>query len=113
MALRADLEPRMVSIYDLRARLLPLMEGIPWAEDALMDLWKMGAPDPATWAQVCEPGHCKSQAVGGSPCGKWGCRLEKRLLLPTQFATWWRDVAKRQGLDLTGAQALNLRSKRN
>jgi hypothetical protein len=101
----------MVSIYELRARLLPLMVGIPWAEDALMDLWKMGAPDPATWGQVCPPGTCASHAQGKPACGKWGCARERRLLLPTQFATWWRDVATRQGLSLTPSQALKL--KRN
>ena len=99
-------KPQMVSIYDLRQTLMPLMVGIPWAEDALMDLWKMGAPDPSPLSRPCPPGHCQALKDGGQPCGKWGCKLEKRLLLPTQFATWWQDVARRQGLELTAPQAL-------
>ena len=100
------LQPRMVSIYELRLKLLPKMVGIPWAEDALMDLWKMGAPDPSPAARPCPAGHCQSRRNSGPTCGKWGCRLEKRLLLPTQFAAWWRDVARRQGLELTAGEAL-------
>ena len=101
-----SLGPRMVSIYELRAKLLPLMAGCAWAEDALMDLWRMGAPDPAPAAAPCSPGSCAAEVEGGPRCGKWGCRREKRLLLPTQFATWWADVARRQGLDLTAGAAL-------
>jgi hypothetical protein len=114
----ADLKPRMVSIYELRAKLLPLMAGCPWAEDALMDLWKKGAPDPSPSSMPCPPGSCRFEQAGGEPCGKWGCRREKRVLLPAQFAAWWQDVARRQGLDLTAGQAaegkhgLRLRVKR-
>lgn len=93
--------PKMVSIYELREKLMPLMDGVPWAEDALMDLWKMGAPDPSPNARPCTEGYCQHLASGkGARCGKWGCRKERRLLLPTQFAQWWKDMADRQGIEL-------------
>jgi len=91
--------PRMVSIYELRDKLLPFMTGIPWAEDALMDLWQMGAPSPNPADVPCEH-NCESAARGGPTCGKWGCRKIKRLLLPSQFAEWWRQVSERQGVEL-------------
>ena len=87
--------PRVVSIYELRKTLMPYMAGIPWAEDALMDLWRMGAPDPSPKARPCLPGTCR---LGCSK--KWGCRKERRILLPRQFAAWWNDVAERQGIGL-------------
>lgn len=97
--------PKMVSIYELREKLLPLMAGCSWAEDELMDLWKMGAPDPS--AVVCPQGVCLNHKQGGDHCSKWGCRREKRVLLPAQFATWWANVANRQGLELIGGAILN------
>ena len=103
-----DTRPRMVSVYELLAKLLPLMDGIPWAEDALMDLWKMGAPDPSPMSQLCARGKCRLKVAGRHECTpKWGCAMVKRVLLPAQFATWWQDVAKRQGLDMTAEQALS------
>jgi hypothetical protein len=106
-SLKPDVAPRMVSIYELLVKLLPLMEGYAWAEDALMDLWKMGAPDPSPASKPCIPGLCELERRGRHTCtAKWGCARVKRLLLPSQFATWWADVAKRQGLDLTAGQAL-------
>jgi len=99
----------MVSIYDLRRVLLPLMDGIPGAEDDLMDLWKMGAPDPSPSARPCRMGFCEHEIMWGQRCGKWGCAREKRVLLPAQFAVWWNALAKRQGLELTAAQALGKR----
>ncbi len=102
-----DSRPRLVSIYELLVKLKPLMEGYSWAEDALIDLWKMGAPDPSPQARPCPQGTCRLEAAGRHKClPKFGCAMEKRVLLPQQFATWWQDVAKRQGLDLTAQQAL-------
>lgn len=101
-----DTRPRLVSIYELLAKLRPLMEGYPWAEDALMDLWQMGAPDPAS--RECEPGNCLLEAHKRHGCvPKFGCAMVRRILLPQQFAKWWADVAQRQGLDLTAQQALD------
>lgn len=102
-----DTTPRMVSIYELLTKLLPLIQGYPWAEDALMDLWLLGAPDPSPAARPCPPGICNLSKRGLHGCvPKWGCAREKRLLLPAQFAKWWQEVAQRQGLDLTARQAL-------
>lgn len=107
-SLYLDTTPRMVSIYELLAKLRPLMDGYPWAEDALMDLWLMGAPDPSPNARPCPPGVCELHKRGLHDCiPKWGCAREKRLILPAQFAKWWQDVATRQGLDLTAKQALD------
>ncbi len=106
-SLYVDTQARMVSIYELLVKLLPYIQGYPWAEDALMDLWRMGAPDPSPAARPCPPGICSLQAHRLHAClPKWGCAREKRLLLPQQFAAWWQDVARRQGLDLTPGQAL-------
>lgn len=94
------LTPRLVSIYELRKTLMPYMAGVPWAEDALMDLWKMGAPDPSPQSRPCAPGTCEMEKRTGHACGKWGCRKEKRVLLPTQFEIWWRDVSARAGREI-------------
>jgi len=72
------MQPRLVTIAELRARLLPLCVGYRWAEDAIHDLWKMGAPVPVN------PGEA-----------------ERRILLPKQFQKWFEDVAARKGLDTT------------
>jgi hypothetical protein len=79
--------PRTVSIAELRLTLLPYMQGVPWAEDALMDLWRMGAPEPN--ASLCP---------FKTPCKERECAHIKRVLLPSQFAKWWADVCARQGL---------------
>ena len=104
------LSPRMVSIYELRAKLRPLMLGYGWAEDALMDLWKMGAPDPSPASAPCSlafgPLAC-ARAMNGKPrCGIYGCAREKRVLLPTQFEKWWADVTKRQGSEFLAKDIL-------
>lgn len=102
-----DTRPRVVSIYELLAKLLPHIEGYAWAEDALMDLWLMGAPEPSLANRACLEGHCQLEARQLHKClPKWGCARIKRILLPAQFAVWWLDVAQRQGLELTAQQAL-------
>lgn len=106
----AALTPRMVSIYELRAKLMPLMQGYAWAEDALMDLWKMGAPDPAPTSAPCNlafgPAACARAMNGGERCGLYGCAREKRVLLPTQFQKWWEDCSKRQGVEFIARDLL-------
>ncbi len=104
------MQPRMVSIYELRKKLMPLMTGYPWAEDALMDLWKMGAPDPSKGSMPCNlafgPNACQKALEGRERCGLYGCAREKRVLLPTQFEKWWADVAKRQGTSFLATEVL-------
>jgi hypothetical protein len=73
-------QPRLVTIDELRAKLLPLTMGYKWGEDAIHDLWKLGAPVPVN---------------PGQP--------ETRVLLPKQFEKWFTDVATRKGLDTTNA----------
>jgi hypothetical protein len=89
--------PKMVSLAELRATLAPALNAVPWADDALTDLWKMGAPDPN--ASVCEA-HCPEKL----------CPHVKRVLLPRQFKAWWQDVEKRMDLHLT-KRLVRLRGK--
>lgn len=107
---RGGLTPRMVSIYELRAKLMSLMQGYAWAEDALMDLWRMGAPDPAPSSVPCKlaygPNACAKAMNGQVRCGIYGCAREKRILLPAQFEKWWGDVAKRQGSEFLAKDIL-------
>ena len=86
----ASLGPRIVTERELIQALWPYIQGYPWAMDALRDLWRMGAPVP----------HA-------SPSGE-----EQRVLLPTQFAKWWRDVAHRMGYTLTPSDVLGKVGKR-
>ena len=115
--LRPALTPRMVSIYELRAKLIPLMAGYAWAEDALMDLWKLGAPDPSPRSSPCTlafgPLACARQSNGKPRCGVYGCAREKRVLLPKQFEKWWADVAQRQGCEFLANDMLNPKQNRN
>ena len=115
--LRPALTPRMVSIYELRAKLIPLMAGYAWAEDALMDLWKLGAPDPSPRSSTCTlafgPRAC-ARAMNGEPrCGIYGCAREKRVLLPKQFEKWWADVAQRQGREFFANDILRPKQNRS
>lgn len=105
--------PRMTSMADLRRILLPLMEGYKGAEDALQDLWRMGAPDPDPRHHPCnreDTGCWMNNRWGARRCHKHACRREKRLLLPTKFAIWWKEVADRIGLDYSPAEILEIAS---
>ena len=109
--LAKEMGPRVVSLVDLRKQLGPFMEGIPWAADALHDLWMMGAPDPNPSHHPCDRkrlGCWKQTRWGLKPCEAGYCKREKRLLLPTQFTEWWTAIAERIGLDYTPAEILEL-----
>lgn len=82
------MQPRIVSLAELRAKLLPLCLGYAWAEGAIVDLWLKGAPVPQP---ASEP--------------------ERRILIPTHFAAWWAEVQQRMGLDVTAQQIFTLRVK--
>lgn len=69
------MKPRIVSLEDLKAKLLPLCLGYAWAEGAIVDLWKKGAPVP-------QP--------EGAP--------ERRILIPQHFAAWWGEIQQRMGV---------------
>lgn len=91
--------PRIVSLAELRDKLLPYISGWAWADDALNDLWLKGAPDPS--ASVCP---------NTPACPTRKCPHIKRVLLPNYFAQWWGEVCARQGYELTAVQVVE-RSK--
>lgn len=66
--------PRIVTLQELQKVLFRYTFGWKWAEDAIVDLWKKGAPIP--------------QAEG---------QPERRVLLPGQFALWWAELSGRMG----------------
>jgi hypothetical protein len=70
---------RIVSLYELQSKLLPLLGAVSWAKDAVMDLWSTGTPVPTT---------------GRDPFGN---PVERRFLLPRQFDAWTKEVSKRLG----------------
>ena len=69
-------QPRIVTEAQLQVALLPLLGLDRWAQDTIGDLWRKGAPVPQR-----------------GPDGE-----EMRILLPTQFRTWFNDVAQRVGI---------------
>lgn len=78
--------PRIVTYAQLRKVLLPLCHGWTWAEDAMHDLWKMGAPVPVNPLPGQRPQDIE----------------EKRILLPNQFIKWWHEVQQRMGIETPG-----------
>ena len=74
--------PRIVTRYDLDRAVMPHIMGYTWAVNALDELWHMATPTPETLRL----------ALAGVPV------IEKRILHPSQFAQWWADVQKRQGI---------------
>lgn len=91
----------MVSAKELVEKLSPLVIGYAWGQDAIIDLWKKGAPDPK---------HSFCKAI--PKCNELECPHVKRVFFPGLFADWWRDVANRQGLDLNLLKA-NFNVKRH
>lgn len=82
------MQPRIVSLAELKAKLIPLCLGYAWAEGAIVDLWKKGAPVP-------QPGN----------------QPERRILIPTHFAAWWGEVQQRMGVDASAQAIYKLASK--
>jgi len=82
-------KPRLVSYPQLMAKLMPLLGGWKWAEDALRDLWLLGAPVP------------QDRCPGNVPCKAYPrCNHIRRVLLPTQFKQWWDEVSERQSIEV-------------
>lgn len=76
--------PRIISRADLDRSVLPHIQGYDWAVRALEDLWLLSTPTPES----------VQAAMAGGPF------VERRILLPGVFATWWADVQQRRGIDL-------------
>lgn len=87
-----SMQPRIVSLKELRDKLIPQIGGYGWADDALNDLWLLGAPDPSS-----RPCNCRDIRR---------CTHTKRILLPSQFQKWWKDVAERTGREARAAMAM-------
>ena len=79
----SKLQPKIVTLEELRQALLPFCRGWTWAEDAIHDLWLLGGP-------------CPTHHTDG---------VERRVLLPTQFAKWWFEVSQRMGIEASGPRA--------
>ena len=82
------MQPRIVSLADLKRVLLPLCLGYVWAENAITDLWLKGAPVPQA---ENEP--------------------ERRILIPKHFETWWNEIQQRMGLEVGVENVYPLASK--
>lgn len=89
IAPRQVMQPRIVSLAELKAKLLPLCVGYVWAEGAITDLWMKGAPVP--------------QGPG---------QPERRVLIPAYFASWWNDVQQRMGFAPSAEQVYGQVSKK-
>lgn len=83
------MQPRIVSLAELKIKLLPLCVGYAWAEGAISDLWLKGAPVP--------------QGPG---------QPERRILIPMHFAVWWQDVQQRMGFAPSAEQVYGQVSKK-
>lgn len=77
-------QPRIVTLAELRAKLLPLTKGDVWAQKSIVDLFCKGAPIPQK---------------AGEP--------ERRILIPQQFELWFNDFSKRVGIGANGASVYN------
>jgi hypothetical protein len=85
-------QPKLVTYPELRRKLEVYTRGWPWAEDAIRDLWLMGAPMPM------------DKCPGNTPCKAYpSCDHIRRVLIPEAFAKWWAEVGERQA-ELIGAK---------
>jgi len=83
VTLQSAVQPRAVTLAQLRAKLLPHCHGWHWGEDTITDLWKLGAPLPSSG-----PGQ-----------------EEQRILLPGQFRKWWAELQQRLESGVSAATA--------
>ena len=88
--------PRLVSYPELVAKLMPKLLGWKWAQDALRDLWLLGAPVP------------QDRCPGNKPCKAYPrCNHIRRVLYPQQFEKWWDEVCQRQSLGIAARTMLD------
>ncbi len=104
----------MVTFYTLLRAVGKHVPGYPGAIDDLYDLWIMGAPSPHRSHTPCPKSGtgqdwCAMDIYKLAPkCGaKFGCARIRRVLLPAQFASWWKTHASRSGSGLTPEQIIN------
>ena len=69
--------PLIVSYDELVAILQPITMGYAWGEGTIHDLWKIGAPSPDSTIHN-----------------------ERRIIFPSQLATWLKDVLTKKGQPL-------------
>lgn len=78
-------DPRLITYPELYRELEVYTRGWPWAKDAIRDLWLIGAPMPM------------DKCPGNTPCKAYpSCNHIRRVLIPEQFAKWWKEVGDRQ-----------------
>ncbi len=75
------LPPVCLTYSQLAAAVAPLIESNKWAQDTLGDLWRMGSPMPPKFRS-------------------WTTTEEVRLLVPSAFMQWIKDVLERAGQPL-------------
>ena len=63
--------------------------------DRLHDIWKQGAPTPES--RLLDVKHYDPRKIQAG-------NVEKRLILPHAFATWFKDVCERKGLQMEAHQ---------
>jgi hypothetical protein len=86
--------PRLVTYPELFRKLSVYTHGWPWAEDSIRDLWLLGSPVP------------QDECPGGKPCKSYPiCNHIRRVLIPEQFAKWWKEVGDRQA-EFIGAKII-------
>lgn len=88
-------KPRFISMAELSgSRVMQfLFELCPGSKDRLMDILKLGAPQPTS--HKCRGRHhplCTK---------KYGCIGERRLLLPSKFAIWIGECEQQAGVSLS------------
>lgn len=85
--------PRIVTWNDLQRSVMPHIAGYDWAVNALDELWRLSTPTPES----------VQAAIAGVPY------IERRILYPSLFATWWADVQQRRGIPVSLDQVIPVR----
>ena len=88
-------KPMALSFYQLLYALQSVHNWHKPDMDRLHDVWKMGAPTPDS--RLLDEKHYDPRKVQAG-------NVEKRLILPVPFATWFQDVCERKGLHMEARQ---------
>lgn len=98
---QAQAKPIICTFYELSGALRSVHLGVKADVDRLHDVWKMGAPTPAS--RVRQPKIYDPRV----PQGHLG-NFEARIVFPKALASWTQDVLRRRGSAITTDQALRL-----